>query len=308
MSIPTYDQLLRPILELAGQQPITRAIATKAVSDFFKLTEEQRAATIPSGSSMIGNRAGWAMSHLHKAGLTEKVGKYTYETTQKGRDYLKSHSGPITPNDLRSIEGFEEAWAEGSRRRAQKKAGEPPDEPDAEVNRTSTPEEQIDHAMESLGAKLRTELLEQLLTIEPYRFEKVVLDLLFAMGYGGSREEAAQVTRKSNDEGIDGIINEDRLGLDVIYVQAKRWKGDVGRVEVQNFVGALAGKHATKGIFITTSRFNSNAKEYAHAVAQKVILIDGQRLADLMIEHNVGVSTIRTVSLKRMDTDYFEEE
>jgi restriction system protein len=162
--------------------------------------------------------------------------------------------------------------------------------------------------MESLGAKLRAELLEQLLTVEPYRFEKVVLDLRFAMGYGGSREEAAQVTRRSNDEGIDGIINEDRLGLDVIYVQAKRWKGDVGRVEVQNFVGALAGKHATKGIFITTSRFNGNAKEYAYMVAQKVILIDGQRLADLMIEHNVGVSTIRTVSLKRMDTDYFEEE
>lgn len=307
MSIPTYDQLLRPILELAAQQPITRGAATKAVSDYFKLTEEQRAETIPSGASTIGNRAGWAMSHLHKGALIEKVAKYTYAATQKGRDFLKSHSGPITPNDLRNIEGFEEAWAEGSRRRAQKKAGESPEEPDEEVNRTSTPEEQIDHAMESLGAKLRTELLEQLLTVEPYRFEKVVLDLLFAMGYGGSREEAAQVTRKSNDEGIDGIINEDRLGLDVIYVQAKRWKGDVGRVEVQNFVGALAGKHATKGIFITTSRFNSNAKEYARMVAQKVILIDGQRLADLMIEHNVGVSTIRTVSLKRMDTDYFEE-
>jgi restriction system protein len=284
-------------------------VATKAVSDYFKLTEEQRAETIPSGTSTtIGNRAGWAMSHLHKGALIEKVAKHTYAGTQKGRDYLKCHSGPITPNDLRSIEGFEEAWAEGSRRRAQKKADESPEEPDEEVNRTSTPEEQIDHAMESLGAKLRAELLEQLLTVEPYRFEKVVLDLLFAMGYGGSREEAAQVTRRSNDEGIDGIINEDRLGLDVIYVQAKRWKGDVGRVEVQNFVGALAGKHATKGIFITTSRFNGNAKEYAYMVAQKVILIDGQRLADLMIEHNVGVSTIRTVSLKRMDTDYFEEE
>lgn len=306
MSIPTYDQLLRPLLELATQQPITRGVATKAVSDYFKLTEKQRAETIPSGASMIGNRAGWAMSHLNKAGLTEKVAKYTYAATQKGRDYLKSHSGPITPNDLRSIEGFEEAWAEGSRRRAQKKAGESPDEP--EVNRTSTPEEQIDHAMESLGAKLRAELLEQLLTVEPYRFEKVVLDLLFAMGYGGSREEAAQVTRKSNDEGIDGIINEDRLGLDVIYVQAKRWKADVGRVDVQNFVGALAGKHANKGVFITTSRFNTNAQEFVRKLAQKVILIDGQRLAELMIEHNVGVSTVRTIALKRADSDYFEED
>lgn len=308
MSIPTYDQMLRPILELACVQPLTRAMATKAVAEHFKLTEEQRAETIPSGAFMVGNRAGWAMSHLHKAGLTEKVAKHTYAATQKGRDYLKSHAGPITPSDLRNIEGFEEAWAEGSRRRAQKKAGEPPDNGGEDEDRTSTPEEQIDRALDSLSGKLRAELLEQLLSVEPYRFEKVVLDLLFAMGYGGSREEAAQVTRKSNDEGIDGIINEDRLGLDVIYVQAKRWKADVGRVEIQNFVGALVGKHATKGVFITTSGFHKNATDYAASVQPKVILIDGHRLAELMIEHNVGVSTVRTVSLKRMDTDYFEEE
>jgi restriction system protein len=165
----------------------------------------------------------------------------------------------------------------------------------------------IGNAINQIGDSLRTELLDQLLAIDPFRFEQIVIDLLFGMGYGGSREEAAQVTKKSGDEGIDGIINEDRLGLDVIYVQAKRWKDTVGRKEIQSFVGALAGKQANKGIFITTSNFASTATEYAQAVTQKVILIDGPRLADLMIEHDIGVSTTRTIALKRIDSDYFEE-
>ncbi len=143
--------------------------------------------------------------------------------------------------------------------------------------------------------------------MNPYRFEQVVIDLLFAMGYGGSRAEAAKVTKKTNDEGIDGIINEDRLGLDVIYVQAKRWQSVVGRREIQSFVGALAGQQATKGVFITTSGFTQNAVDFARNVSQKVILIDGDRLADLMIEHDVGVSNVRNIAIKRIDTDYFEE-
>jgi restriction system protein len=144
--------------------------------------------------------------------------------------------------------------------------------------------------------------------MDPYRFEQLVVDLLFKMGYGGSRKEAAQVTKKSNDEGIDGVINEDRLGLDVVYIQAKRWQNDVGRKEIQSFVGALAGQRASKGVFITTSGFNRNAQEYAASVHQKVILIDGSRLAQLMIEHDIGVSTTSTISLKRVDSDYFAGE
>ena len=143
--------------------------------------------------------------------------------------------------------------------------------------------------------------------MDAYRFEQLVVDLLFAMGYGGSREEAAQVTKKSNDEGIDGIINEDRLGLDVIYVQAKRWQSTVGREPIQSFVGALAGKHANKGVFITTSDFHKNAVEYAKGVQHKVILINGQRLAELMIEYGVGVTTVRSIAIKRVDSDYFED-
>lgn len=170
-----------------------------------------------------------------------------------------------------------------------------------------TPEEVIDSAIDAVEDNLQEELMQQLGAIDPYRFEQIVIDLLFAMGYGGSREEAAKVTKKSNDEVIDGVINEDWLGLDVIYVQAKRWQGNIGRKEIQSFVGALAGKQANKGVFITTSEFVQNAIDYARSVSQKVILINGPRLADLMIEHNIGVSTVRSIELKRIDSDYFEE-
>jgi restriction system protein len=143
--------------------------------------------------------------------------------------------------------------------------------------------------------------------MNPFRFEQVVLDLLVAMGYGGSRKEAAAGTQKTGDEGIDGVINEDRLGLDVIYIQAKRWKSNVGRPEIQNFVGALAGKKANKGVFITTSAFHENARDYAAGLHQKVILIDGQRLAELMIEHGIGVAEEHAYLVKKIDSDYFEE-
>ena len=172
---------------------------------------------------------------------------------------------------------------------------------------SQTPEERIADLTGSLNDQLATELLTVVGNMDPYKFEQLVVDLLFAMGYGGSREEAAKVTKASNDEGIDGIINEDRLGLDVIYIQAKRWKNDIGRKEIQAFVGALAGQQASKGVFITTSRFRSTAVEYAKTVIQKVILIDGDRLGELMIEYDIGVSHQETFVLKKIDTDYFEE-
>ncbi len=172
---------------------------------------------------------------------------------------------------------------------------------------TLTPTDQIEQAHARLNQTLATELLELMARMDAYKFEQLVLDLLVAMGYGGSRAEAAKVTQKSNDEGIDGIIHQDRLGLDVIYVQAKRWQATIGREQIQNFVGALAGKHAQKGVFITTSDFNANAVNYARTVHHKIILISGQRLAQLMIEHGIGVSTVSTIAIKRVDSDYFEE-
>lgn len=304
MAVPTFDQMLRPILELSAREAITRQSATAAVMEFFNLTEEERQETIASGATKVGNRAGWAMSHLGKAGLISKVAKFTYYATEKGKTYLANHSGPITKENLGAIEGYREAWNEGYLKKAAKRV-EPPSGGDRCDE--STPDEMIDEAMQIMSGKLRSELLEQLLQVNPYRFERIVLDLLFAMGYGGSREEAAEVTKRSGDEGIDGVINEDRLGLDNIYVQAKRWRSSVGRPDVQGFVGALAGRQAHKGVFITTSSFTADAVQFARNIAQKVILIDGIRLAELMIEYGVGVSVTRAISLKRLDSDYFEE-
>jgi restriction system protein len=300
MPVPTFDQLLWPILKLSAKETITRKLATEHLIKELNLTEGERHETIATGQTKIGNRTGWAMSHLKKAGLISRVEKFSYCSTKKGLDYLKSHQG-MTKKDLLEIEGFKEAWAVASeKRRTQIVAPISSDD-------SSTPEDLIDNAVSSLHEDLHDRILEQLGQIDPFHFERVVMHLLLKMGYGGYREDAGNVTKKSADEGIDGIINEDRLGLDVIYVQAKRWKGTVGRPDVQNFVGALAGKQAQKGVFITTSDFAKNAIEYAKAVSQKVILIDGDLLADLMIEHNIGVSTSRTIEIKRIDSDYFEE-
>ena len=288
---------------------ITRRTATAAIAEQLGLTEAEMERRIPSGASTtIGNRAGWAMTYLTKARLIEKVAKFTYRATNKGSDFLQAHDGPISSTDLMGIEGFKEAWEEASKQKAAQRSD--PEEVHRETNISSstTPDEMIDRAVEELAESLQAQLLDQLTEIDPFQFEHVVIDLLFAMGYGGSREEAARVTKKANDEGIDGIISEDRLGLDAVYVQAKRWQNTVGRKEIQSFVGALAGKQANKGVFITTSDYSRNAKDYADTVTQKVILIDGKRLTELMTEYNIGVSTTRTVSIKRLDSDYFEED
>ncbi|NDV62893.1 restriction endonuclease [Puniceicoccales bacterium CK1056] len=305
---PTWDEFLRPLLELAEQEPIIRRTAAQKIADRYAFPDEIRNSRLNSGHLRIQNRAGWAMSSLVKAKFISKhpTEKFTYEITQAGKDYLRQHQGPITPADLKNLDGYVEAWEEASAKR--KKKGRTGSETVVELE-TTTPDDRIDTAYNELNDSLAGELLENMQAMNPYHFEQLVVDLLFAMGYGGSREEAAQVTQKSNDGGIDGIISEDRLGLDVIYIQAKRYQAEstIGRKEIQSFVGALAGKQADKGVFITTSGFKTTAIEYADNVQQKVILINGQRLADLMIEHNIGVSTIRTVELKRLDSDYFED-
>jgi len=303
--LPTWDEFLRPLLELASEAPIMRRTAVERIAEQYQFSDEIKNSRVKSGQTHIDNRAGWAMSSLVKAKFIEKhpSKKFTYQITEKGRAYLANHLGPITLEDLRKVEGYEQAWKEASRAKQQSTT----DSPKNERLDSVTPSDLIEKAVEEIESNLRSELLQQLAEMDPFRFEQVVIDLLFAMGYGGTREEAAQVTKKSNDEGIDGVINEDRLGLDVIYVQAKRWQGNVGRKEIQSFVGALAGQQANKGVFITTSDFVQNAIDYARSVSQKVILINGERLAELMIEHDVGVSSYRTIKLKRIDSDYFDE-
>ncbi len=302
MTIPNYQQLLHPVLLLSSVKPITRRLAEAEMADLFNLTEEERTRLIPSGGcTYIAGRTGWAMTYLTKAKLIRKVEKATYAITPFGQEFLLRHPTEISKSDLEEVDGWEEAWNT-------KKTEVLHAQIEAENSSMDlqSPSEQIETAMDVLQQALKAELLETLKTVDPYFFEQIVIDVLVAMGYGGSKAEAAQVTQRSNDGGIDGIINEDRLGLDVIYVQAKRYQANIGRVEVQSFVGALAGHQANKGIFITTSNFNDNAIAYAKSVAQKLILINGERLAELMIEFNVGVSVVQTITVKRLDSDYFD--
>jgi len=243
MPIPTYDQLLRPLLALAAKEEITRRSATEAMIREFKLTPPEVEQRLPSGgSTYIRNRTGWAMSFLTKGGLISKVAPKTYRATDSGKEFLSNHPEAITLADLEAIPGWAEAWNTKAKRR--EAAGVSGDQPRIET--TTTPDERIETAFSELRETLIADLLSQLAKVDPVRFEQVVLDLLVAMGYGGSRKEAAAVTRKTGDEGIDGVINEDRLGLDVIYIQAKRWKNNVGRPEIQSFVGALPAKKQTK--------------------------------------------------------------
>jgi restriction system protein len=247
---------------------------------------------------------------LRKAGLATNPVEGTLQITEEGRKFLATNpSGRLTRSVLMQFEPFRQFTAELKERAtaaAKKGGGSPQIAADSISDEHTTPEERIDAAFDELHQTLVAELRSRLANIDPFRFEQVVLDLLVKMGYGGSFSEAAAVTRKTGDEGIDGVINEDRLGLDVIYVQAKRWKASVGRPEIQSFVGALAGKKANKGIFITTSSFHENARDYVAGVHNKVILIDGRRLAELMIEHDVGLSKGQPHYVKKIDSDYFE--
>lgn len=310
MAIPKYDEIMLPLLRLLadGQPHHQRDLATQ-IADHFKLTEEERNLLLPSTTSTyIRNRTGWAGFHLRKAGLADLPREATLQITAQGAELLKNPPPKLDRSFLMQLEPFKQFMLEQKQRgiaaARTKAAGIAPA---ASSEEEGTPEERIDAAFNELKETLIADLLAKLLTVNPFRFEQVVLDLLVAMGYGGSRKEAAAVTQKTGDEGIDGVINEDRLGLDVIYIQAKRWKSNVGRPEIQSFVGALAGKKATKGVFITTSTFHDNATDYAEGLHQKVILIDGRRLAELMIEHNIGIAEEHAYRIKKIDSDYFDE-
>ena len=281
MAIPKYDEMMLPLLQLLndGNEHHYRDLGPR-IADHFHLTEEERNAMLPSTqSTYLRNRLGWAGFHLRRAALAELPREATLRITSVGSDVLKNPPPKIDRQFLMRFEPFKQFMLEQKQRglTAAKTRAAAAVQP-ATNDEESTPEERIESAFTELRETLISDLLTQLSTVDPFRFEQVVLDLLVAMGYGGSRKEAAAVTQKTGDEGIDGVINEDRLGLDVIYIQAKRWKSNVGRPEIQSFVGALAGKKANKGIFITTSSFHDNATDYAEGLQHKVVLIDGRRL------------------------------
>ena len=308
MAIPSYQELMLPVLQVLNERGLlpTRVLAM-LVADKLTLTQEEKEAMLPSGNQLyIVNRTGWAAWYMQHAGLTSRPKRGHFDITAEGKKLLGANPSHIDNKMLATYPSFVERVLKPKTNADENESlpAEPQNPKGSEA--TKTPHERVESAFLELRSSLVTQLLDQLATVDPFRFEQIVLDLLVAMGYGGSRKEAAEVTQKTNDEGIDGVINEDRLGLDVIYIQAKRWKGTVGRQEIQSFVGALAGKKANKGIFITTSDFNTNATDYAAGLHQKVILIGGRRLAGLMIDHNIGVAEEQVYRLKRLDGDYFE--
>jgi restriction system protein len=298
-----------PVLKLAsdGREHRFRDAVEQLASE-FGLSDAERAELLPSGNQPIfDNRVGWARSYLKQAGLLHSPKRGVFQVSEPGKALLAENPRRI---DAALLERYEAFRAFRSRRRD---AGDV--EPLAEVPQSrpepatdQTPEDALASAYQKLRKNLEGELLDQVRASSPAFFERLVIDLLVAMGYGGSRLDAGRAIGRSGDEGIDGIIKEDRLGLDAIYVQAKRWDSTVGRPEIQKFAGALQGQRANKGVFITTSDFSREAHDYVNAINAKIILIDGRRLAQLMVDHNVGVASIGTYELKRVDSDYFEGE
>lgn len=301
MPIPSYHELFLPFLQFLGdgQEHAIKDVISH-LCDKFHLTEEERSRLLPSGNQhVINNRVGWARTFLKKAGMLNYVRRGVTQITQRGADFLSTSPQSLTIKDFKKYPDYEANWD----------SGEKSDNAEASQEVANlTPEERIEEAFDELTESLANSILEQVGQMSPAGFERLVVELLVKMGYGGSQRDAGQAIGKSGDEGIDGIIKEDRLGLDVIYIQAKRWQGNVSRPEIQKFMGALAGKRANKGVFITTSSFTSEAKAYADGIDAKIILVDGELLAKLMIEHDVGVSPGTTYITKRLDLEYFNEE
>lgn len=302
MPIPPVTHFRVPLLQLLGdgvERPL--AEAANALADVFKLTEEERSAVLPSGYSVVRHRTGWSGFHLRKAGLVDDSKRGILHITEEGKKLLATKPANLSESVLMQFPKYQ-AW-----RKAVSNAAPLPIPAVVEADEETSPEEAIANGYATLRANLAAELLERIMAKPSGFFEKLVVDLLLAMGYGGSRAEAGTVTKASGDGGIDGVINEDRLGLDAVYVQAKRWAKTVGVEELRSFVGALSAHKAHKGVFITTSGFAKSARDYISQVGQKIVLIDGARLAELMIDYGVGVSTRETYVLKRADEDYFAE-
>lgn len=305
MPIPDYQTLMLPLLKLVadGQEYKFTNLVDK-LSDQFKLTDTERTELLPSGQTFtFGSRVSWARTYLKKAGLLDSPKRGTILITTRGKGVLKQNPAQINVAFLRQFPEFIEF-------QSPKKPENGESETEVLVNLQQTPEETLETAYISIRRSLAQDLLDKIITLPPAFFEKLVVELLVKMGYGGSIKDAGKAIGKSGDEGIDGTIKEDRLGLDIIYLQAKRWKPGniVGRQEIHKFIGALAGQGAKKGIFITTSSFTREALEFVPRNETKIVLIDGEQLAQLMIDYNLGVTVQQVFEVKRIDNDYFSEE
>ncbi len=304
--IPDFQAIMLPLLTLAADNEEHRfRDAVEALALYFKLTAEERIKLLPSQKQAIfDNRTGWAKAHLVKAGLLEATRRSFFKITTRGQEILQQKPAQINQALLKQFPEYQVFIQPASAE------GEDPATASASMNNssTATPDEILENAYLDIRRSLEQELLVKIKEGSPAFFERLVVELLVRMGYGGSLKDAGEATRLTNDEGIDGIIKEDKLGLDVIYIQAKRWTTQsVGRPDIQSFVGALDGQRANKGVFITTSHFAESAKSYVKSITKKVILIDGAQLASYMIDYGLGVNTATVYEIKKIDNDYFEE-
>jgi len=302
MPIPDFQTLMRPLLQdLSDRLDHSNQETVSVLAEEFRVSEEERNQLLPSGKqSVFTNRIAWAKSHLKQAGLVESPRWGVYRITARGLTLLRETTGPI---NIKVLNQFPEYRRFRSGKGAEVEVIE-----ELPSGDEMTPEEHIEHGYKQIRQKLSIEILERIKKCPPNFFERLVVDLIVAMGYGGSRSDAGRAVGRAGDGGIDGIVKEDRLGLDIIYIQAKRWEGAVGRPEIHKFAGALQGQRAKKGIFMTTSSFTKEAQDFASSIDTKVILIDGTELAELLIDHGVGVTRGDVYEIKRFDSDYFSVE
>jgi restriction system protein len=306
MSIPDYQTLMLPALRTLsdGLERSPREVISTLANE-YALTDQERKQMLPSGRvQVLNNRVSWAVTYLLHAGLVAKPRRGIWQITEEGARLLTENPPRIDNRFLARYPAFVQ-WRGKSPPTSV--AGVQEDPVEVALEARETPEEILERTLRAIQRQVAGELLDQIMAASSQFFERLVVQLLVAMGYGGSYAEAAKVTRATGDGGIDGIINEDRLGLDVIYLQAKRWEANVGRPEIQKFAGSLEGERARKGVFITTSSFSPDAREYVNRIDKRIILIDGTRLADLMIEHGVGVTTDRQYAIPKLDIDFFDE-
>lgn len=306
MAIPDFQTLMLPLLKITGdgQEHAVREMLD-ALAEAFRLTPQERAELLPSGfQARFDSRVGWARTRLKLAGCLESTGRGKVRITVRGLEVLRTSPTRIDQAFLRQFPEYVEYFRRlrTTQRLPRRGTGVPEEEPEV------TPEETLESAHQVLRRALAQNLLARIKDCSPRFFERLVVDLLVAMGYGGSLQDAGQAVGQARDGGIDGIIKEDKLGLDVVCVQAKRWETTVGRPVVQEFAGSLEGRRARKGVLITTSQFSPEAKQYVNNIEKKIVLIDGEELAQLMIDYGIGVSEVVTYTLKKVDLGYFEEE
>jgi restriction system protein len=306
MTVPDYQSLMLPLLKFAADgNEHSLGEAIEVLAQQLHLDGQDRKELLPSGRQRkFDNRVHWARTYLAKAHLITPTGRSRFRLTEQGAKVLRENPPQINVKYLEQFPEFVEF-----RNKSNKTNGETTVPQEIIEKMSQTPQEILDSSYQSLRQDLAQEILEYIKNSPPKFFESLVVDLLIAMGYGGSRKDAGQAIGQVGDGGIDGIIKEDKLGLDAIYLQAKRWEGTVSRPTVQGFAGALMGRRASKGILITTSNFSQQAIDYANGVEHlKIILIDGEQLAQLMIEHDVGVTEESRYIIKKIDLDYFSDE